>query len=148
MPVARARLVMLMALLAAVAAVVASSALAQSPGAVRFPANCRHERVRPRAIVVTCADANFRIGRIAWAAWTAHGARGRGTAHVNDCTTTCVQGRFHSYRGVTVRLSHPVTCTTTGVRQFTRLRYVFTRGRPSGLPKAGTQLYRCVPQGG
>ena len=148
MSMPRARPATVMIVLAGVAAVLASTALAQAAGSVSFPANCRTERIRPRAIVVTCADANFRIGRIAWAAWTARGARGRGTAHVNDCTPSCVQGRFHSYRGVTVRLSHPVTCTATGVRQFTRLRYVFTRTRPSGLPKAGTQLYRCMPQGG
>jgi hypothetical protein len=148
MPVARARLGMLTAMLAAVAAIVASTALAQSAGTVSFPANCRNEAMKPRAITVTCADANFRITGITWTAWTNRRARGSGTAKVNACNPNCVQGRFRSYPGVTVRLSHPVTCTATGVKQFTRLNYVFTGGRPSDLPKAGTQLYRCVPQGG
>ena len=133
---------------AGVASPAASAAPGESGHAVSFPANCRDERVKPRAIVVTCADANFRIVRIAWEAWTRTAASGSGTAKINDCDPNCVAGRFRSYPAVTVRLSHPVTCTATGVRQFTRLRYVFARRRPNDLPRTGRQLYRCPTRGG
>jgi len=129
-------------------ALLAISAFGQSVTSVYFPSNCRNERFKPRTIVVTCADANFQIRQLRWQRWATSSAAGHGSARINDCQPNCDPGRFRSYRQVVVRLTHPITCRATGVRQFTRLHYTFTRRRPPDIPITGVQLYRCVTQGG
>jgi hypothetical protein len=83
---------------------------------------CEHRaRVRPKAIIVACADANFYVQGIRWSRWSATRAVGAGTAHVNDCTPNCAAGHFHTFR-VTVRLSRVVTCVP-GRREFARIEW-------------------------
>jgi hypothetical protein len=77
-----------------------------------------------------------------WSAWSSTSARGTGTAHQNDCIPACYQGHFHSYRGLTVRLSKPVTCK--GRREFSRLTYRFGASHPKGILLSGSQKFPCV----
>ncbi len=53
---------------------------------------------RPTEIILACADVNSLVDRLTWSSWTTKGARGHGTLVQNDCTPSCVAGRFYSYR--------------------------------------------------
>lgn len=84
----------------------------------------------PVRITVTCADGNRRLASLRWTLWSTERAEGRGTAVVNTCWPSCVEGEFRRYP-VTVVLSAPRDCPQESPpRQFTRLRYRYTRGRP------------------
>jgi hypothetical protein len=85
-------------------------------------------------ILLACGDGteSFRVSR--WTRWTRHSARAVGTAEINDCTPSCVDGHVHDYRAV-VLLDRPRACS--GRVLFTRLRLVFTR-RPGGGQPVGS----------
>lgn len=102
---------------------------------------CEHRpRVRPMAIIVACADANFYVTRISWSQWRPTRAIGVGTAHVNDCTPNCAAGHFHTFR-VAVRLSRVVTCVT-GRREFARIEW---SGKQSGNETLPCTFLRLKP---
>jgi hypothetical protein len=89
---------------------------------------CEHRaRVRPKSLVVACADANFAVDHITWSAWGRRAAVGTGTAHMNDCAPTCAAGHFHAFR-VRLRLSKVVGCVP-GRREFARIAW---SGRQTG----------------
>jgi len=77
-------------------------------------ADCLTPSRRPRAITITCADANTTLTRAQWKRWGLLSARGSGTLVVNDCTPNCAAGHFHRYP-VTDRLHRVVH------RMFSRL---------------------------
>ncbi len=96
--------------------------------------------VRPRSIVVACADANFYLTRMHWATWTASGATGTAVGHQNDCTPNCAAGHFHTYPA-TVTLSKPRSCD--GHKVFTTLAWRFTKPTPKGIALSGTTTFNC-----
>ena len=63
---------------------------------------------RPTKIVLACADYNSYVDKLSWSSWTARGATGHGTLVENDCTPSCVAGKFYSYR-VVVELGKAVS---------------------------------------
>lgn len=94
---------------------------------------CEHKpRIRPKAVVVACADANFYVTGIRWSQWSATRAIGAGKAHVNDCKPNCAAGSFHTFR-VTVRLSHVVACVP-GHREFARIEWSGAQSGNETLP--------------
>jgi len=112
---------------------VTSTADAKSPP-VAFSDCLPPPSVRPMEILLACGDGteSFRVSR--WTRWTRHSARAVGTAEINDCTPSCVDGHVHNYRAV-VLLDRPRACS--GWVLFTRLRLVFTR-RPGGGQPVGS----------
>lgn len=106
-------------------ALLAAALAAAAAGAARLPsfAACRAQEpeVRPTDIVLACGDGNFFLSDLRWSRWDARGATGRGVAHWNDCSPTCVAGRFHAY-AVAVALARPRTCPRG--REFTEVRWV------------------------
>lgn len=65
--------------------------------------------VKPREVVLACADAGLGMRGIVWLGWGQPIAAGVGTAYANDCTPTCASGHFHTYRGVLL-LSGTLRC--------------------------------------
>jgi len=109
-------------IVAALVPSVSSVASASAKGAVTI-VDCGKSSVRPSYIVLTCADANRYIASIKWMNWGTASAIGRGTLHWNDCSPTCVAGRWHT--GV-------VTFTATTLRaQGPAHIYRRLHGRPS-----------------
>jgi hypothetical protein len=96
--------------------------------------------VRPRSMVLACADANFYATRIHWTSWQPRTAAGSGTAHVNDCTPYCAAGHFHVYP-LTLRLDRPQRCR--GRLEFTRVAWSYPGRKPAG-PRRGSQTFRCA----
>jgi hypothetical protein len=91
-------------------------------------------RFKPHGIIITCADANYRLRRLHWRKWSDRVAKGRGQAYVNDCDPFCAAGHFHSYP-VKVRLSRVGSCATGPRRQFLRVLIHYTHARPAGLKR-------------
>ena len=107
--------------------------LALAAAAVVTWSGCEHRaRIRPKSIVVACADANFYVGNIRWSQWRTTRAVGVGTAHVNDCKPNCAAGSFHTFR-VTLRLSHVVGCVP-GRREFARVEWSGAQSGNETLP--------------
>jgi hypothetical protein len=129
---------------AAAAFAAAASASSDLPGFV----GCRayvstHPRlvIRPASIIAACADANFYFTGLRWSRWSDSSASGAGRAHQNDCTPYCAAGHFHVY-AASVTLSAPKTCASSR-REFTRLAWTFTRTKPKGVPRSGSETFRC-----
>jgi hypothetical protein len=102
---------------------------------------CEHRpRVRPKAIVIACADANFAIDHIRWSSWTRTRAVGTGTAHENNCKPNCAAGRFHSFP-ITVRLSKVAHCVA-GRAEFARIAW---SGRRNGSETLTCAFLRLKP---
>lgn len=98
--------------------------------------------VRPRSIVIACADGNFYATGLEWTRWDARGADGAGTGHENDCKPYCADGHFHTYR-LAIHLGGVATCGSRRELQFTRLTWRFVGPKPPG-PRAGSQAFRCA----
>jgi hypothetical protein len=127
-------------------AVLAAAALAATASAASLPAvqtQCtdKSARVKPSKIVIACADGGFYATGLRWSTWTASAARGHGTAHQNDCNPACFDGHFHTYRGLSIRLSRPHTCH--GRREFGRLSWRYGADRPKGVLRSGFELLPC-----
>jgi len=101
--------------------------------------NCQDRaQVRPRSLVLACADENDYLTRLSWASWGPRLARATGVQNENDCLPDCAAGHFHSYRvdvefwgGIAVR---------PGEQRFTKvtLRYPGARPRGAGRPGPAT----------
>jgi hypothetical protein len=109
--------------------------------------NCERGRFKPRRVIITCADENFRVRGITWSSWTTTAARGRGTALVNDCKPNCASGTFKSYP-VRLRAFRPREtggCVPNSL--FTRLGWRFPKGKPAGFDREGTARLVCPASG-
>ena len=84
--------------------------------------------------VVACADGNYYFDRLSWTSWTPRLASASGRLVENDCTPSCVAGRFHSHHA-TIWLGNVGRCHGHSVRRYYR------RAKVSG---AGTFPYLCA----
>jgi hypothetical protein len=116
-------------------------------GRVLLLYNCERGRYKPRRVIITCADANFRARGITWSRWTTTAARGKGTALVNDCKPNCANGTFKSYP-VRLRAFRPrETGGCVPHSLFTRLGWRFPKGKPAGFDREGTARLVCPASG-
>lgn len=107
--------------------------------------DCMHHRdIRPAGLVIACGDGNFWLNRLDWTTWGSKSATAHGVGHLNSCTPYCAAGHFHAY-GISIRLSHPVTCG--GTRPvFARFTWRWSRPRPAwfhGRNWNGTETLPC-----
>jgi hypothetical protein len=136
------RSMLVVALAAGVAIVFAAAGSGASVPTVQTRCTPTSGKVRPSRILIACGDGNFYVTSLRWSSWTPTGARGRGTAHQNDCKPYCAAGHFHSYRGITVRLSRPRACK--GEEQFRRLSWRYGTAHPSGVVRSGFVRMTCI----
>ncbi len=104
-------------------------AVVASPRAV--PDCLGKPQVKPAAVVLACADANFGLRKLRWRGWGKPTARATGVAYANDCTPNCAAGHMHSYRAVLVASGRQVC---HGERAYARVRVLFPGRSP--YPKA------------
>lgn len=129
------------------AALVAAITLAAASGAVAAPSawavdatdtgivNCLgREVVKPKQVVVSCADAAVAVVRITWSRWDANGARGTGTLAWNTCLPTdCADGIVQKYP---VRISLGRVASGPSASVFTRMTLAFPDGGPAAAETA------------
>jgi hypothetical protein len=94
--------------------------------------------VEPHDVLLACGDgtASFSVAR--WSRWTRSSARALGSAVIDDCEPSCVDGHARSLLAALV-LDRPRSCH--GARRFTRLRLVFATRPARGQPAPVT--YGC-----
>jgi hypothetical protein len=139
-----------------VAGLVLAVALVPQAGAARTDAgqdrvllvyNCKSGKFKPRSVIITCADGNFRVRGIQWSSWTRREARGTGTALVNDCDPNCAEGTFRHY-AIRLRAYRPRRtggCVPGSL--FTRLGWRFPRGRLPNSEATGRTTLVCPASG-
>jgi len=117
---------------------VAASGLALAPAAPAVApgdtviVNCVGKKVvKPREIVISCADAGISVQRITWRYWDDNRARGRGTLVWNTCLPTdCASGIVQRYRA---RIVLDRVASGPGLTVFSRMKLTFPNGGPAGL---------------
>jgi hypothetical protein len=100
--------------------------------------DCLLPEVRPQVVLLACGDGAESFDVVRWTRWTRRSARAVGTAEINDCTPSCVEGHVHAHRAVLVA-DRPRACG--GRWLFTRVR-LFLTGRPGGGQPVG-QIVMC-----
>jgi hypothetical protein len=124
-----------LALLVALAAGLPAAASATSPHRTRITLCGGTHRVRPREIVLACADANWGVGHLRWHRWGTSRAHARGIAFVNTCTPNCAAGTIVRYR---VRVVARGLVRGRNGARYTRLRMVAFRRPPAHMPRSAT----------
>jgi hypothetical protein len=95
--------------------------------------------IRPAEILLACGDGTESFSVARWTRWNRRSARAVGTAEINDCTPSCIDGQVHDTRGV-VLLDRPRACS--GRMLFTRLRLVLANRSGASQPEALMVLCR------
>lgn len=124
--------------------VAAAGALATAGLAVAAPAsadpsivvvNCAGKGVvKPKQIVVSCADAAVMVTGIRWSRWNMNAAQGTGTLVWNTCLpTTCVDGIVEKYR---VRITLGGQASGPDINVFSQMTLVFPAGGPAAAETA------------
>ena len=126
------------ALVTSLAAIAAAGVVTAAPASAADDTsivNCLgREVVKPRQVVVTCADGGVTVMKISWSRWRATSARGTGTLAWNTCLpTTCVDGIVETYK---VRVTLGRVASGPDAAVFTRMTLAFPDGGPAAAETA------------
>lgn len=110
------------------------------PDGVAWIDDCGPPVSKPRSLVLTCADANYSLERIAWHGWGTASPTGKATVRANDCKPYCAAGHFHTYP-VTVTADKLTRCGLTPT--YARVTIVYTGTRPQGIAKRDVHTLGC-----
>ena len=87
-------------------------------------------QVKPRTIIVTCADGNILFDKLSWTSWTPGLASATGTLEENDCIPYCAAGHFHAYPALVILWGSRAVPDHPGERSYTMLTEILTGARP------------------
>ncbi len=92
--------------------------------------NCVGKKVvKPKEIVITCADAGVMVNKITWSHWGMNAATGTGTLTWNTCLPkTCADGIVQTYP-VRIRLGR--VASGPNVTAFSRMTLTFPQNGPA-----------------
>jgi hypothetical protein len=101
--------------------------------------NCAGQgQVRPKTFDnFGCMPSQESLVGLSWQSWTTV-AIGHGHLKVNNCTPTCAQGTFVKYPVHTELWRARAWPDHPGQKYFSRLTWIFTGKRPSGVPAIQT----------
>ena len=129
--------------IAAATAGVALGGLAIAPTAGAAPTatvviNCVGKGVvKPKQIIIACADAGVMVYKISWTSWTDNEAKGTGTLAWNTCLPkTCVAGIVQKYK---VKITLGRVASGPNVTVFSGMTLNF--GKDGGPAAAKTSTY-------
>lgn len=83
--------------------------------------------VMPLWIVLACGDGNAQVVHLVWTSWGSSDARASGDYAVNDCSPTCVGGKFQEYPATVILAD---VKAVQGSEYFTTLSVQFTAASP------------------
>lgn len=118
--------------------------LAAAAGASSRPAyisSCGRLAQHPKAVVLTCADANYALAGLAWTSWGAPSTTAEGSVIANSCTPNCAAGTFHRYP-VKVTANRLTRCGSK--RIYLRVTLDYSGKRPAGHPKHEVWSFTCA----
>jgi hypothetical protein len=105
-----------------------SPASKASPASEPVAVNCLDKaQVQPGSYVLTCADANTVLTRLAWTSWTSRLASATGTLSQNDCIPYCAAGHLHDYPVLVVFWG---SAPYHGAARYTEATLIFPGPRP------------------
>jgi hypothetical protein len=90
----------------------------------------QHALVKPRTFIITCADGNTYLSRLAWTSWTSGLASATATLEENDCTPYCAAGHFHSYPALVILWGNAAVKNHPGEHSYTHMTVILTGARP------------------
>lgn len=91
--------------------------------------DCAHQPVaRPKTFTLTCGDANSGLEHLSWSVWGGATARATATYVENNCTPTCVAGKFIHYPA---RVQADRLARKDGTAYYRSILVVFPKGHPS-----------------
>jgi hypothetical protein len=86
-------------------------------------------QIKPKEIVITCADAGVMVNKITWTKWTNNEAKGAGTLVWNTCLPkTCVDGIVQKYK---VKITLGRVASGPNISVFSGLTLKFAGGGPA-----------------
>ena len=103
--------------------------------------NCDHSQVKPKSIILACADVNEYVNKISWKTFGGATASGSGTFVANTCTPNCAAGKFKDYP-VTLTLSEPKPCFDQK-DDYRLIAITFLANRPPTTPAHTKQELFC-----
>jgi hypothetical protein len=99
-------------------------------------------QIKPKEIVITCADAGVTITKITWTKWTNNTAKGSGTLVWNTCLPkTCVDGIVEKYKAK-ITLGRVASGPNASV--FSGITLTFPDGGPAAADSAGYIIDRPI----
>ena len=109
------------------------------------PQKCSKPRVKPKLIVITCADAGLYLKVKHWSYWNGREAGGTAKVFANDCDPYCLAGNYHKGHAK-IRLTKPRKRTCNGhkgIRIFQRIKFDW-KDKP--VPEVGRKYdLTCYP---
>lgn len=135
---------------AAIASLAAGSGIALASTASAAPTdtvvvNCAGKGVmKPKEIVLSCADAGVALTKLTWSKWDANGATGTGTLTWNTCLPkTCVAGIVQKYK---VKVELGGLASGPNLNVFSQANLTFPKGGPAALETGSYTLDNPVKQ--
>ena len=125
-------------------ALLAVPALAAT-GKDRLVGDCTHSQIKPKQIVLACADANAVVLHVKWSSFGAAKAAGTGTYSVNDCKPNCAAGTFKDYP-VKLTASDAKHCADGDVDDYMSLLLAFV-GTPPPATRSPLKVALYCPIG-
>jgi hypothetical protein len=106
--------------------------------------DCGKPRVKPKRIVLACADFGLYANHFDWRHWGARKARTDGVLHAKDCTPSCAEGRLVDYPvEVILRKIKTETCNGITGRFYTKIKLNFPAEAPDFANRIPKDLF-CI----
>ena len=105
--------------------------------------NCAGKgQIKPKSIVITCADAGVMVNKITWSKWTNNEARGSGTLVWNTCLPkTCVDGIVQTYK---VKVTLGRVASGPNISVFSGMTLRFPGGGPASAETSTYTIDRPI----
>jgi hypothetical protein len=116
----------------------ASASAAAAPAGQPVLVDCvGHGHVKPKSEILTCADANDALTKMAWSQWSAQ-ALGTGTEAINTCVPNCAQGHIKHYKVITVLWRPQARKAPNSGTSYRRATIIYTGQIPKGFTRSRT----------
>ncbi len=141
----RGRRSLLALLLGALLGSLMLGAAASSASAPRtfVASRCNNAAYKPATVILACGDAGLVAVKLHWSSWESSSASGVGTGEAKLCKPNCAEGKVAKAK-MRLVLSKPRLCSQDGKRHFTKIRYTWVDGAPTGTgPRQGTVPMPC-----
>ncbi|HWF81067.1 MAG TPA: hypothetical protein VN695_10825 [Streptosporangiaceae bacterium] len=99
------------------------------------PCNTNQGLVKPSTYDNGCMPSQEFVSGLSWTSWTST-AFGSGTLKVNNCNPSCAMGRYIKFPILVVLWRSQPWPHHAGRKYFSRLTWIFTGKRPSGVHTA------------
>jgi hypothetical protein len=106
--------------------------------------DCHIPKVKPKRIVLACADFGLFANHFHWSHWGHRKAKAKGVLHAKVCKPSCAEGFFKDYPvEIVLRRIKTRTCNGKRARYYTKVKLNFPGAHPQFAHRAPTDLF-CV----